>query len=153
MSKLYLDMDGVFVDFEGGLVDVTGKPYDQDNPAQMWKQISEVPQFYRTLKMLPEARVLFNYIVKRYPDAEMLTSAPRPEGFLNTAPEDKLWWMREYLSKTVKVNVVHHWKEKAKFVVPGAVLLDDMARNVKHWEEAGGIGILHLSAKNTMCIL
>ena len=40
--------------------------------------------------------------------------------------------------------------QKAAFAIEGAVLIDDREKNINAWVEAGGIGILHTSAANTI---
>ena len=40
--------------------------------------------------------------------------------------------------------------QKAAFAYEGSVLIDDRKKNIDAWENAGGIGILHTSAKETI---
>ena len=40
--------------------------------------------------------------------------------------------------------------QKAAFAYEGSVLIDDRQKNIDAWNDAGGIGIVHTSAKNTI---
>jgi hypothetical protein len=40
--------------------------------------------------------------------------------------------------------------QKAKFAAPNHILIDDMEKNITAWEAAGGIGILHKNATDTI---
>jgi hypothetical protein len=41
-------------------------------------------------------------------------------------------------------------KNKQKYAAPNHVLIDDRKDIIERWEEAGGVGILHTSTKNTI---
>ena len=40
--------------------------------------------------------------------------------------------------------------EKQELAEPNAILIDDRKDNIQQWKDAGGIGILHTSANNTI---
>jgi hypothetical protein len=44
-------------------------------------------------------------------------------------------------------------KHKKDFAEPNAILIDDRKDNIDGWIDAGGIGILHTSAEETIEIL
>ena len=48
-----------------------------------------------------------------------------------------------------KINLVLR-AEKKNFANANSVLIDDMMKNVKEFEENGGIGVHHTSAANTI---
>lgn len=35
-------------------------------------------------------------------------------------------------------------------IAPGDILIDDMEKNITRWVEAGGVGILHVNAADTI---
>ena len=41
-------------------------------------------------------------------------------------------------------------KTKSNYAKENAILIDDFASNIKRWEAAGGIGILHKNANDTI---
>ena len=48
------------------------------------------------------------------------------------------------------VTCTYSGSQKAVFAKKGNVLIDDRPKNIEAWENAGGIGILHKSAKHTI---
>jgi hypothetical protein len=40
--------------------------------------------------------------------------------------------------------------QKQIFAAEGKILIDDMEQTIREWKNAGGIGILHTSAANTI---
>jgi 5'-nucleotidase len=147
--KCYLDVDGVFADFDHYIQNVLGIKEERWSDA-IWKPIGEVPNFFGQLPLMEDSLEL---IVRLDPlfDLEFLTALPQPTGFLNTADADKRKWLAKNVSSTIKVNTIVGGKNKVKFLVdnPGAILIDDYQRNIDLWEEAGGIGILFTSVPAT----
>lgn len=148
MTTVFLDLDGVFADFESAVRRHTGCDYD---PKSSWSKIDKVPHFYSELYPLSGAFKLFDTIFKGslYP-VQILSSVPDPTGKLVTAREDKEYWVSRYLSRKIRVNLVQGWKMKALFAQPGDILVDDSYRNIEDWVACGGTGIHHTSNWNTL---
>jgi len=53
----------------------------------------------------------------------------------------------------VKVNIVGAGSEKAAFATPNTILVDDRNKVLNPFIAAGGIGVLHTSAANSIRIL
>ena len=104
---------------------------------------------------MPDADVLWGYI-KQF-DPIMLTAAPRESRGLiaKRAPEDKIRWMKKnFRLPRSRMRVVKR-ADKKKFAKDGRdkrpnVLIDDHEGNIREWEAAGGIGILHTDASSTI---
>lgn len=154
ITKIYLDMDGVLTDFNGGVQELCGiTPVDIGKASQkytdaLFEAMSKVPHFYYKLKPLPGAAKLFNMLRAKYGDkVEILSGVPKPERGIETAEEDKRRWVRDLLSPEVTVNLVFG-AEKSKYCKDKSyILIDDFERNIKRWENSGGTGIL---SKNTL---
>ena len=157
IKKIYFDMDGVLADFDRGVRELCGLesvPQDRERPGKddaMWAAIRETGHFYDRLELMPGAKEMFDLIYWKYGDqCEILTGVPRPERGIITAGEDKIAWTKRNLSEEVKINIVLR-KEKLQFCKgPDSVLIDDRAKTIRDWKEAGGIGILHTSPKDTL---
>ena len=146
--KLYLDLDGVFADFESAVRRLTGENYC---PKISWAKLEKVNHFYKTLYPLSGALRLYDTIkYQSTVPVEILTSIPDPTGFLYQADWDKKRWVRHILDGEVKVNCVRGWEMKSLFTGPGNILVDDSWRNIKDWVACGGIGIHHTSNWNTI---
>ena len=63
---------------------------------------------------------------------------------------DKNEWIKRYVDPSVVVTCTMSGSQKAAFAYEGSVLIDDRKKNIDAWESAGGIGILHTSAKETI---
>jgi 5'(3')-deoxyribonucleotidase len=162
VEKVYFDMDGVLADFERGVKEILGlnppdqnakhhKPGDDD---EMWEAIKKVTHFYDYLELMPGAKEMFDAVYERYGDrCEILTGIPKPKRGVVNAADDKKKWVRRLLSENVKVNIVYR-EEKPKYCTgKGCILIDDMQRNIRDWNEMGGTGIVNVSAEATMAKL
>jgi hypothetical protein len=146
--KVYLDVDGVFADFDKKIAEIAPGHLRMSN--EIWEPISKVPNFFATLELMHESLELIN-ILKDY-DLEFLTALPRPTGLLYTADSDKRHWLREHVSKTIPINTVEGGVNKVRWLKehPGSILIDDYQRNIDLWEEHGGIGILFTTVPATI---
>ena len=63
---------------------------------------------------------------------------------------DKQEWIKQWVDPFVVTTCTYSGSQKAAFAIEGAVLIDDREKNINAWVEAGGIGILHTSAANTI---
>lgn len=155
--KIYCDMDGVVADFVKGVwkiisdYDVSKYLKDPEYRNMMWKAIGDYSKsggkLWLELDMMPDGMVLWDYISK-YDNTEILTASGDPQ---YGAPEQKQ--KREWIKKrfgSVPTNVVRQSKEKAAYAAPNHILIDDMSKSIDPWVAAGGIGILHRSAAETI---
>ncbi len=159
VNKIYFDMDSVLADFVRGVREICGvEPLDQNSNHRdqskdddMWVRIRGAEHFYDKLELMPGAKEMFDAVYGRYGDkCEILTGIPKPKRGIVTAGEDKIKWVRRLLSPEIKVNIVLR-EEKPQFCNgEGCVLIDDMEKNIREWEEMGGTGIVNVSAAETM---
>lgn len=152
-APIFCDLDGVFVDFYQVANRLIGRPFKETAPADAWAVLEKVPGLYRDLPMLAEGRKLWAGLAPVRHRLQVLSALPLPTGELETADEDKRFWVRENLSPELGVNLVVGGVNKVKYVTPGAILIDDLPRNIELWRKAGGIGILHVDAESTLAQL
>tara|TARA_R100001126_G_C4759605_1_gene117068 strand:- start:32 stop:604 length:573 start_codon:yes stop_codon:yes gene_type:complete len=118
----------------------------------MYYLVHDDVDFWADLEWQPGGKQLWAYI--RQFDPDILTSPMDKKG-QNESLEGKLIWVEKNLGLSPdKVNFAH---DKYKYAVSEDgkpnVLIDDFETKVKPFTEAGGIGILHLGANNTIKIL
>lgn len=153
--KLYVDMDGVIADFMAGVrtelnFDVEEARLETDSKYrnQFWKAIRAHSkaggEIWRHLPQMSDAMVLWNYVKQHNPT--ILTAAGDP--MYNATPQ-KHAWVKEHLGN-VPVIVTAKSAEKAQYAEPNAILIDDRQKSIQPWTAAGGIGIFHTSAQDSI---
>ena len=159
VSKIYFDIDGVLADFERGVKEFCHlEPLSQNMKQRsheadeaMWERIRETDHFYDRLELMPGAKKMFDTVYGKYGDrCEILTGIPKEKRGIVTAESDKINWMKRILSDRVVINVCYREEKIQKCTGPDVILIDDMQKNIKEWTEAGGTGILHVSAEQTL---
>lgn len=145
MNKLYLDLDGVFADFNKKVFELTGEHSSQLTPKSLWGKLTRVEHFFATLHPLPESLDHFQELRSRaLIPIEILTGLPLPVGNFRTSEIDKRAWVKLYLDENIKVNCTTRRGDKVKYIKShDDILVDDTEFNVVTWTGAGGIGLLH----------
>lgn len=148
--ELYVDMDGVLADFDGHFRDFyKGDSYDYSDKFgldSMWEFINDNdPHFFLNLKWMPGGEELWKFVRLYNP-----TILSTPAYTVKACREDKRKWIRSHLGPAVHYIFSN---KKAKYATPSSILIDDMEKNIRPWREAGGVGILHNSAEETISIL
>ncbi|HET8726798.1 MAG TPA: hypothetical protein VFO41_04720 [Alphaproteobacteria bacterium] len=144
--KLFLDLDGVLADFDRGVEAVTGKRPDQLRTKEMWRALSQEPDFFGSLEMMTDAQVLWEFCEPHRPT--ILTGLPHG----SWAPEQKRRWVANMLGAHIRV-ITCMSREKHRHAGPGHVLVDDRESAREPWERGGGTFILHTSAANSIAAL
>jgi len=145
-SKLFLDLDGVLADFDRGVKAVTGKRPEDLPMKVMWRELSRHPDFFGTLEFMHDAQELWAFCAPHEP--VILTGLPLG----SWAPEQKRRWVAHMLGPHVRV-ITCMARDKHRHAGPGTVLVDDREKARAPWVAAGGIFILHTSAKNSIAEL
>jgi len=147
MYIIYCDMDGVLVDFERGYYELTGihtKQYVKGDSA-FWKPISEEgASFWANLPWMSDGQELWRYIQKYKPN---ILSAPSQDPSSKVGKEA---WLKVNLQNSFKKAYFYNRANKKLFAGPNRILIDDMEQTINEWNDAGGVGIFHTSAANTI---
>lgn len=152
--KIYVDLDGVLADFAGAVKERFGKEMAQIPKNVLWSKVqhyndSHEPWFYSLPKM-HDADVLWQFLVQNFKNIEILSAS-------GTTPRDasgqKKAWVGEHFGWDVKTNIVLSAKEKAAFAAPNTILIDDTARAVNPFIQAGGMAVLHTNTRSTISAL
>ena len=97
---------------------------------------------------------MFDAVYGKYGDkCEILTGIPKPRREIVNAASDKKAWVKRLLSEDIKVNIVFREEKPQYCTGKGYILIDDMERNIKEWNEMGGTGIVNVDADHTMEVL
>ena len=154
--KIFQDLDGCLSAFEKGVIKLINEPLDHEKyktdpkyRKAMWKALDQYTkdggEFWYELELLDDALELWEYIKPYNPEILSATGVQHKE---NTANQ-KRKWVKKHLGD-VTIHVVDSAAHKHQFAKENHILIDDQMRAIEPWENAGGIGILHTSTKNTI---
>jgi len=161
---IYCDMDGVLCDFDLGYEKLTGMSTAEVNAkgkSYFWELFRKgvgknEKDFWSNLPWQPGGEKLWKTIQKYQPN---ILSSPAVDFSLpsnqqlspeyNQAIQGKKEWIAKNLTN-VGEEIFVPAVQKAKFAAPNHILIDDMEKNITAWEAAGGIGILHKNATDTI---
>jgi len=148
-SEIYIDMDGVLVDFFGEWTKMQGvKDWKQiKNVGKALQDIRDTEDFWLKLKPTPNADKLLG-LVKEIRGEYNILSAPLADD--PRAEPHKREWIKKNLTAFPPKKVIIT-TDKAKYATSTGgtpnILIDDFGQNVAKWEAAGGVGFKHKDHK------
>jgi len=153
MKKIYLDMDGVLCDFEGGFSEHYGPETLKNRDKKLWT--NEWPDFilekrgFEFLSWWPGGQELIKF-VKSIPniEIEILTSSGGEKYHTEVEEQKRIWLKKQGIA--FKPNVVPGRKHKKDYAGEGIVLIDDTLDVIQAFNKAGGIGIHHKDIGDTI---
>lgn len=144
ISHALLDMDGVIVNFVGGVE----KKFDVDlsdlrgfqiptkigiTPKAFWEKLHEDPRFWADLEPYPWARDLVNICLEKTTGNVTFTTSP---DMSITCASQKVWWIAQHFPAFSRKFLIG--PEKHLLAKPNHVLIDDSQRNIDLFREHGG---------------
>lgn len=144
--KIFCDMDGVLCDLYGALTKKFNINHHltQKEGEKLLKKIDDLTEFFGELPWMPDGKSLWTYITPYEPT--ILTAAKHqiePE-----IVQGKYLWCSNNLNLP-KSKVIME-VDKYKHAAPNHILVDDTPEKIEKWIDAGGIGILHKNANNSI---
>ena len=145
--NIFVDLDGVLVDFDNGFMKLTNQHPDlyerEHGEKQFWKRVeAEGKEYWANLDWMKDGKDLWKYVKKHSPS---ILSSPSMDP---DSVRGKKMWLNKHLQG---VHAIID-RNKAQYVKNGKqdILIDDTPKQIKRWEDAGGTGILHVNAKDTI---
>jgi hypothetical protein len=148
--KLFCDLDGVLTDIEQSFRALHPR-FEKIPKRQVWDAVEQAGvSFWEMLPWTDDGRRLWHFIEGYRP--QILTAAPSRSRkiFADSRKGKQLWIRRELGPEYAEQAIVCRRNEKADAAATGHILIDDYASIVTDWQRAGGIGILHTSAQQTI---
>lgn len=163
---LYVDLDGVLVDFDKGYEKLTGvhtHHADRQGSDIFWdlyrKGIDNSgkteKQYWEELEWTSDGQVLWDYLKKYNPHILTAPSVnpdlPKTDRY-NISHNESMQGKTEWVKRLDNMNKLYfkatsYKKELAK---SNRILIDDRKPTIEGWIEKGGIGIFHTSTENTI---
>ena len=149
LPKLYCDLDQVLCAFLDGAKFVLGQDFVKSDRETRWKKIGNTKGFWANLPWFRGGKRLYSFIAKYDP---YILSAH------STSDTNSKRGKNKWLDKNTKIpkgkrNIVLR-EQKKKYAVnrdgSSNLLIDDYIKNIKEWETAGGIGIVHTDTGKTL---
>ena len=149
LPEIYCDLDEVLVDFIGAADAAVGGNFAKADKETRWNIINQIKGFWTNIGWKPNAKRLYDFIIKY--DAHVLSAFT---GRDPTSKVGKMKWLKKNTEfKRANIHLVLRSQKKSyaktKEEKPN-VLIDDYDKNIKEWEAAGGIGILHTNVGKTI---
>lgn len=160
--QVYLDLDGVLVDFDKGFKKISGgvsaeefarvKFHGDVKAAKgtFWKIINRAgANWWANLDPMPDGMVLWNFFKKYNP---IILTAGRGTGI----KEGKTAWVHKHLGPDIKVVISLRGEDKPMYITSDQntihVLIDDTKKNIDAWNNSGDgkVAMLHTSAADTI---
>lgn len=144
LQTIYLDMDGVLVDWVGGVLSSFGRnPFDQLDlnqhdlfeffglPQQVfWNEIASDPAWWAALRPYPWYKELYQ-LASRYANEVVICTSP---GRCPASPHGKMLWLKEFLGIEGDKVILTSQKYRLAYQ-PGTVLIDDSESVLTAWAE------------------
>lgn len=150
--KIYLDMDGVLADFERRYLELFGeRPADtRGKNKHFWKNWGTFVsgKNFETLELHPNALELIQHVESLNVPIEILSSSGGFESHEDVVDQKLKWLSAQGI--TYKPNIVPGSAIKARYAKPWHVLIDDTAKVIDKYREAGGPAIHHVRIEDTL---
>lgn len=147
--KIFCDADGVLSDFDNNFQKYSGgippREYEEKMGKEaFWGLIDKKIglKFWEKMPWTNDGHELWDYIKKYKP---IILSAPSRDPISSKGKQN---WVRSNLPGTKLILAFSN--DKKNYSKENYILIDDMEKNCKDWEAAGGISILHSSAQDTI---
>ena len=149
LPEIYCDLDEVLVDFLRGADAAVGGDFIKLPSDERWNKLNQTKGFWVNLNWKPNAKRLHDFIIKY--DAHVLSAFTRSDP---TAKVGKMKWVKKNTGfKRANIHLVLRSQKQAyaktKEEKPN-VLIDDYVKNIREWENKGGIGIHHTNVSKTI---
>ena len=137
----------VICDFIGGYEQLTGKDFAKTDKDERWEEIKAKKDFWATLDWMSDSQRMWK-LINKY-NANILSAYSNRDANSRSIRRNGCPRMQNL---TGKVHLVMR-ADKQKYATTGGkpcILIDDYKKNIIEWENAGGIGIHHLSPTQTI---
>ena len=149
LPEIYCDLDEVLVDFRRGADAAVGGDFIKMNKDERWNRVNQTKGFWANLGWKPGGKRLHDFIIRYNPHVLSAYTGRDP-----TSKTGKMKWLKKNTGfKRANVHLVKRAQKQAyaktKEEKPN-ILIDDYIKNIREWENKGGIGIHHTDVSKTI---
>ena len=149
LPEIYCDLDEVLVDFLRGADAAVGGDFVKIPSDERWNKINQTKGFWANLGWKPNAKRLHDFIIRYNPHVLSAYTGRDP-----TSKVGKMKWVKKNTGfKRANIHLVLRAQKKSyaktKEEKPN-ILIDDYIKNIREWENKGGIGIHHTDVSKTI---
>lgn len=152
IPTIFIDMDGVLADLHAGIVALSGDPTITDNRNALFKKwlpkYVELDGFY-TQAPMPNAQILVDFLIKYHKAGKVKLAVLTSHGefyepFSEVIRQKKAWLETEFpVLNKIPFCATASGADKSILAGPNTLLIDDYAKNIIHFTNAGGYGIVY----------
>lgn len=160
--RIFQDLDNCLTNFSKQFEKYVGEPIrgyeEKHGTSKFWEVPSKIGETYwTTMEWMSDGRQLWNYVKKYHP---IILSAPSRD---QSSIIGKVKWIKKNLeldNYNLQTKAKHGYDGTSKIILNpdkyrfcsgiNDILIDDTLKKIQKWVEAGGTGILHTSAENTI---
>lgn len=158
---LYLDMDGVLVDYSSGWWDIANRvglrtlqhkdeEYSKEELEKVYRH-TNTPEFWSNLKWEHGGQEVWKAALTLFDNIHILSSTAAKENVEKgkIVQAGKLLWIKDNLPQLdpKNIHIVSEGVKKAEFANPISILVDDRKSTIKAFIDANGYGILHKASQ------
>ena len=148
LPEIYCDLDEVLVDFMRGADAAVGGDFRKMDKDDRWNKVNQTKGFWSNLGWKPNAKKLHDFIIRYNPHVLSAYTGRDP-----TSKVGKMKWLKKNANfKRGNIHLVLRSQKKSYATTDEKpnVLIDDFDKNIREWQAAGGIGILHTDVGKTI---
>ena len=152
--SVFVDMDGVLADFNGGFQELTGMTNNQVTDEELWNRIIAhgKAKFFAELNWMSGGKDLWKYVTENFLQTKILSALGKSDITDKQTTQGKMMWLRKNIPSLPSNDIifVSNKHQKKKYCKPGDIIIDDTPSTIEEWMKKGGVGILHKTASDTI---
>ena len=126
---VYVDMDGVLANFDGGFLQLTGRTTDSTPDPELWAAIQNYgkDRFFSELQWMPGGEGMWHFITDNFLRVRILSALGKSNKIDNKTSLGKLAWLRHNIPSLQldDIILVENKHKKRHYSKPGDIIIDD----------------------------
>ena len=154
-STVFLDMDGVLVDFFGAFAKLANvEHWKQMDSERLQNVLSKIvgSDFFAKLPKTNACDSIVEMVVE-FAGSYCILSSPLRGDIANSTSHKRVWVMDNLSPQPAKTIIVRDKSQYALLNGVQNILIDDREDNIQKWQEAGGCGVKYQANENDLSVI